>query len=68
MIVSIPDFCTLTYSVMKHFQDMFLLKLSIPVTRKLNDTATSEKYHFIFQNAKNMWSTVSFCPFAKPET
>ena len=25
----------------------------------------SEKYHFIFQNVKNGWSTVSFCPVAK---
>ena len=28
----------------------------------------SEKYHFIFQNVKNVWSTVSFCPVAKHET
>ena len=50
------------------FSRFFLLKLSIPVTRKLNDTAMTEKYHFIFQNVKNMWSTVSFCPVAKHET
>ena len=28
----------------------------------------SEKYHFIFQNIKNGWSTVSFCPVAKHKT
>ena len=27
-----------------------------------------EKYHFIFQNVKNEWSTVSFCPVAKHKT
>ena len=52
---------------MKHFQDI-LLKLSIPAIRKLIDTAMSERYHFIFQIVKNMWSTVSFCPVAKHET
>ena len=40
-------------SVLKHFQDFFLSKLTIPITRKLNDTSMSEKYHFIFQNVKN---------------
>ena len=54
-------------SVLKHFQ-YILSKLSIPITRKLNDTAMSEKYHFIFQNVKNGWSTVSFCPVAKHKT
>ena len=54
-------------SVLKHFQDI-LSKLSIPITRKLNDTVMSEKYHFIFQNVKNGWSTVSFCPMAKHKT
>ena len=39
-------------SILKHFQDIFLSKLSIPITRKLNDTAMSEKYHFIFHNVK----------------
>ena len=28
----------------------------------------SEKYHFIFQNVNNGWSTVSFCPVAKHKT
>ena len=28
----------------------------------------SEKYHFIFQNVINVWSSVSFCPMAKHET
>ena len=27
-----------------------------------------EKYHLIFQNVKNGWSTVSFCPVAKRKT
>ena len=52
----------------KAFSRYFLSKLSIPFTRKLNDTAMSEKYYFIFQNVKNGWSTVSFCPVAKHET
>ena len=52
----------------KAFSRYFLSKLSIPTTRKLNDTAMSEKYHFIFQNVKNGWSTVSFCPVAKHKT
>ena len=26
--------------------------MSIPITRKLNDTGIAEKYHFIFQNVK----------------
>ena len=42
--------------------------MSIPITRKLNDTAMSEKYHFIFPNVKNGRSTVSFCPVAKHKT
>ena len=49
-------------SVLMYFQDIFLSKLSILSTRKLNHPAMSEKYHFIFQNVKNVWSTVSFCP------
>ena len=52
----------------KVFSRYFLSKLSIPITRKLNDTGMSEKYNFIFQNVKNVWSTVSFCPVAKHET
>ena len=47
---------------------MVLSKLSTPITRKLNYTAMSEKYHFIFQNVKNGWSTVSVCPVAKHKT
>ena len=47
---------------------IFLSKPSIPITRKFNDTAMSEKYYFIFQNVKNGWSTVSFCPVAKHKT
>ena len=50
------------------FLRYFLSKLSIPITRKLNGTGMPEKYHFIFQNVKNVWSTVSFCPVAKHET
>ena len=38
-------------------------KLSIPIKRKLNDSGMSEKYHLIFQNIKNVWSTVSFSPW-----
>ena len=52
----------------KAFSRYFLSKLSIPIKRKLIDTAMSEKYHFIFQNVKNGWSTVSFCPVTKHET
>ena len=55
-------------SFFKAFSRYFLSKLSIPITRKLNDTAMSEKYRFIFQNVKNGWSTVSFCPVAKHKT
>ena len=49
----------------KAFFKIFLSKLSIPITTKLNDTAMSEKYQFIFQKVKNERSTVSFCPVAK---
>ena len=52
---------------MKHFQEIFI-ETVYSCHNKLNDTAMSEKYHFIFQNVKNMWSTVSFCPVAKHET
>ena len=45
-------------SVLKHFQDILLSKLSIPITRKLNDTAMSEKYHFIFQNVKMVVNSI----------
>ena len=50
-------------SVLKHFQDIFLSKLFIPITRKLNDTAMSEKYHFIFQNVKNGGQLYHFAPW-----
>ena len=34
-------------SVLKYFQDIFI-ETVYSITRKLNDTAMSEKYHFIF--------------------
>ena len=49
-------------SVLKHFQDI-LSKLSIPIIRKLNDTAMLEKYHFIFQNVKNVGQLYHFAPW-----
>ena len=49
-------------SVLKHFQDI-LSKLSIPITRKLNDTAMLEMYHFIFQNVKNGGQLYHFAPW-----
>ena len=48
-------------SVFKQFKVIFI-KTVYSYHKKLNDTAMSEKYHFIFQNVKNEWSTVSFCP------
>ena len=54
-------------SVLKHLQDIFI-ETVYSYHKKINDTAMSEKYHFIFQNVKNGWSTVSFCPVAKHKT
>ena len=42
---------------------IFLSKLSIPITRKLNYTAMSEKYHFNFQNVKNGGQLYYFAPW-----
>ena len=55
-------------SVLKHFQDVFIETVYSYHKKKINDTAMSEKYHFIFQNVKNGWSTVSICPVAKHKT
>ena len=54
-------------SVLKHFQDIFY-RDCLFLSQKINDTAMSEKYHFIFQNVKNGRSTVSFCHVAKHKT
>ena len=53
-------------SVLKHFQEIFLSKLSIPITSKLKQYCYARKVSFHFQNV-NEWSTVSFCPVANHE-
>ena len=37
--------------------------MSVPITRKLNDTTMSEKYHFIFQNVKMGGQLYHFAPW-----